>query len=453
MTASNDTTSQNLTTTLVTAALTASSNGRIYGWVNQPNSRGTMDILWACLFTIFICTYVMLCLNVPATSEGMWRFIGRKLFWMGIALIGPEFVLTVASGQWNAARESVILFHESGYKQWTIRHGFFADMGGFLLVPSDGTPPFPIASKHLHWLVTHNYLEFPEVTKEEMEDKSKQDKFAKFITLFQAGYLVLQCIGRAAQRLAVTTLELFSLAIVVCSFLTAWCWLHKPLDVGTPIKLPLRTSIEEILQAASGEGAVVDDWQQTPLDFIEDFRPSWNLNVQAFMHLKIPTTRPISRIGNDSFPDLNGYQGYLCVATLGYAAIHLAGWNLTFPSKIELILWRVSSMFLFGTTAVFWIFEKAAAWHRNGRWQRMFFRVFKPKRAGVAMMDKAVAEREGKRLRKDLPLPFEFWSILPLAILYGVARLYLIVEVFLGLRELELSAYLNVDWSEYLPHV
>jgi hypothetical protein len=49
---------------------------------------------------------------------------------MGIAISGPEFVLTYASGQWGTARESVKAFRASGYPQWTMRHGFFADMGG-----------------------------------------------------------------------------------------------------------------------------------------------------------------------------------------------------------------------------------------------------------------------------------------------------------------------------------
>lgn len=50
---------------------------------------------------------------------------------------------------------------------------------------------------------------------------------------------------------------------------------------------------------------------------------------------------------------------------------------------------------------------------------------------------------------KDLPLPWEFWTILPLAVLYGVARVYLFVEAFLGLRIVEATALLNVDWASY----
>jgi len=70
-------------------------------------------------------------------------------------------------------------------------------------------------------------------------------------------YLVFDCLGRAAQGLAITTLELSALAIVACSVLTSLCWMHKPLDVRTPIRLRIKYSIEEILEKAGESGKTV----------------------------------------------------------------------------------------------------------------------------------------------------------------------------------------------------
>lgn len=39
----------------------------------------------------------------------------RKLFWMVVAIAGPEFVLTFASAQWGTARDSVMAFRASNY--------------------------------------------------------------------------------------------------------------------------------------------------------------------------------------------------------------------------------------------------------------------------------------------------------------------------------------------------
>lgn len=430
----------------------ATVDGRIYGWVEQANTRGTMGILWTNLFTIFVSTYVILCLNVPSRDESSWKILCRHLFWMGLAIAGPEFVLTYASGQWGTASDSVRDFHSLGHRDWTLRHGFFADMGGFLLVPPKDTPsctPFPITAKHLHWLVKNDYLPYPETTTLEIRDKSKQDTLAKIITCFQIGYLILQCVGRAAQGLEITTLELFSLAIVACSIMTSFCWLRKPVNVLTPVKLHMRQTVEEIWKDHNESG----QWKQTPLDFIDDLGPSWALNVQPFMKMEVsPFERPIPRFGNDRLPNLNGRQEIiLCFTTLAYAAIHLAGWRFSFPTRTEKILWRVSSMFLFGNTVAFWVCETSAAWYRVGRWQRTYYRLFAPKK---------LQEYETERLRrledhvpKVLPLPWEFWSIFPLAITYAAARGYLIVEAFVGLRSLEASAYLEVNWSSFFPHV
>lgn len=375
----------------------------------------------------------------------------RKLFWMVVALAGPEFVLTFASAQWGTARDSVKAFKASNYPQWTMRHGFFADMGGFLLLTPD-FEPFPVTSRHIHYLVTHDYLEFPEVSKQEMTDKSKQDTVAKGVTFFQVSYLVLQCIARADQDLPITTMELSALGIVVCSIMTACCWWQKPADVQTPIKIRLKDTItiSKIQEHAGGRALV--EWKQTPLDFIDDLLPSWALNVQVFMKMPtVPPERPLRRFGNDRFPNLKGWQeAILCVGTLLYASIHLFGWNYNFPSPTELLLWRLSSMFLFVNTVAFWLFETASAWWRVGRWQRLICKILWP--AKLKDVQEGLLRTQLSHEPKQLPLPFEFWSIFPLAWTYAAARLYLIVESFVGLRAVEPTVYYDVNWSEYFPH-
>ncbi|KAM0276576.1 hypothetical protein ACHAQH_006629, partial [Verticillium albo-atrum] len=217
---------------------------------------------------------------------------------MILAILGPEIVLTYAAGQWSRAQHSVQAFHTAGYEAWTVRLAFFADMGGFVLGAS-GVEPFPLNAKQLHWLVANRHIEYPRITTAEIWDKSKQDGIAKVITSVQVAYLIVECIGRAAQGLAITALELNTLAIVACTLMTAFAWLHKPADVRTPFVISTPKHIKEIV----GERR----WRNTPLDFVDENGPGWSMNVQPFMNMPvIPAKRPIQRIPNDRFP-MNPY--------------------------------------------------------------------------------------------------------------------------------------------------
>ena len=327
-------------------------------------------------------------------------------------------------------------------------NGLLCRYGRFLLEAKD-SQPFPLNAKQLHWLVSRGYVDYPNVRGEEVWDKSKQDRLTKTITSFQIGYLILQCIGRASQKLAITALELNALAIVVCSLMTAFAWLHKPSDVRTPIRITSQFSIDEIIGSKA--------WETTPLDFIDENGPGWAINVQPFMKMPvIPPERPIQRIPNDRFPmNPYGVQEYcVCFATLLFTGLHVLGWNFSFPSPLELLLWRISSLILFVVTALFWVLETVASWKRLGRWTWLYLRITNPKR--LPDFEKERAEnfnRTEARKATSLPLPWEFWTIMPIAVLYGIARLYLIVEAFFELRSLDGSAFVNVEWTNFLPHI
>jgi len=101
------------------------------------------------------------------------------MFW---AIGGPELVLAIAIGQFASARRSVNRFHNLGIQNWTLRHGFFAHMGGMLLQTKD-CPPFLVNSRQLACLVEKKYLESPQITEDEIWDKSKADTMSKVLTL------------------------------------------------------------------------------------------------------------------------------------------------------------------------------------------------------------------------------------------------------------------------------
>jgi hypothetical protein len=91
---------------------------------------------------------------------------------------------TVPSYAWSEIILTVVLhqvFHAGGYSSWTMKHAFFADMGGFLL-KTPGWKPFPLDAQQLYYMVSRGYLKYPEIEKATIDDKDKADGVARYAT-------------------------------------------------------------------------------------------------------------------------------------------------------------------------------------------------------------------------------------------------------------------------------
>jgi len=80
------------------------------------------------------------------------------------------------------------------------------------------------------------------ITEQEIEDKSKSDSLSKFIAIIQTSKFIIQCIVRWRQKLALTELELITLALASLNAITYTFWWAKPYDVKVPVKVYLRSN-------------------------------------------------------------------------------------------------------------------------------------------------------------------------------------------------------------------
>src|SRR5271168_2665592 len=55
-----------------TCTLPPSSNSSLsltQGWTPSASGRGTIDIIWSCALTMFLCSWSVLCLQVPSEKD------------------------------------------------------------------------------------------------------------------------------------------------------------------------------------------------------------------------------------------------------------------------------------------------------------------------------------------------------------------------------------------------
>ena len=155
---------------------------------------------------------------------------------MGYVLLAPEFVILLAARQHYAARKFTKK-HQAN-TGWTRAHAFFLIMGGFTL-HEGGKAVRVLEAKDLEELSEGENIEWPTITEEEIADRSKGDYLSKTIVLAQTTWFIIQCIARGAYGLAVTELEVATLAFATLTGVIYYFWWDKPLDVRCSVPVHL----------------------------------------------------------------------------------------------------------------------------------------------------------------------------------------------------------------------
>lgn len=139
-----------------------------------------------------------------------------------------------------------IKHRQKEHSTWNMEQAFFALIGGYAIESPLPNPPPPksktsnqpspyltLTVPGILFLAFHGLL--PNTAPTAIADKSKADYVAKTLVCIQAAWFMLQCIGRTAQKLPLTLLEIHVLAHVLCAFAMYFLWVDKPYDVGSPI--------------------------------------------------------------------------------------------------------------------------------------------------------------------------------------------------------------------------
>ena len=365
----------------------------------------------------------MLHLNVPASDDGFWTLFFRRLRWLLMGALAPETLLLSAGGQWASAKRSLADMTALGHSHWTMAHGFYADSGGFMLHSHDHHP-FPVSAKQIHYLIKSNHIPIPSLTEKEIFDKSKADLFTKILACLQTAWFITTCLARTIQHLSLTPLELATASILLCTSTTYFFWLRKPLNVLTPTLLPTPHSLTHILLAAGKQAE--NPYRHTPLDFAEPAIYTFD-QWPRLASLCGPHRKPLARLPNDRNPELFSlrqriWYGFVvvCFSTSSFLA-----WHFPFPTQAERMVWRVACVVSEAALGVHGLVEAVAHWKMD-----------------------AFLYVEGYKLR--WPMSAFFFG--PAGV-YFAARLVLVGVAVGSLRSLPLDSFVEVEWSQFIPHI
>lgn len=84
---------------------TFAENSTTVGWKFNDNTRSTWDLIWQCFSTILLCTWTVLCLDVPPRNQSDTSQLVFKIRMWLVALACPELIAIKAVREFFLARD------------------------------------------------------------------------------------------------------------------------------------------------------------------------------------------------------------------------------------------------------------------------------------------------------------------------------------------------------------
>ena len=284
----------------------------------------------------------------------------------------------------------------------------------------------------------------PDIPEESITDRAESNSLSKALLFVQIGWFCTNCASRVIQRLPLSLLEVSTAAHSLSTLLTYLIWWSKPLSIaeGTIMSGKETQEVHALLMCSEGEYHEALRMAET-MAAGESLMAANNeegrlvLAANALRHLlpnpERPPTRPFRNhfelwipgsFPPQLFPDRFYEWIVIAISPILYGLVHFLAWSGHFPTSLERLLWRVSSVVV--TCSGFVAFS-------SGFTTKYIF--------------KLVDNRWKMFL---LPIPLMLLCMVPLS--YMLSSGFLIVESLRQLFYLDPAAYELVSWSNYWPH-
>ncbi|KAF2232011.1 hypothetical protein EV356DRAFT_525605 [Viridothelium virens] len=363
----------------------SSSLSNVIGWVPESPGRGTLTLIISCLFTIFLCTWVVI---HPRITKNPLRRLLHKAALFVKAVLAPELIAVEGLQEWNQGRKMVENCKNRTEGDLKLVQAFYIGMLALRYRTERGDRV--IWPNQYEWLLNQGLVSWNDherwgLSKENIRDKSNADSTVKLFAAVQVSWFVAQSIMRAAHDLPLSQLESMTLSYVPLFAVTYFFWWTKPKDILTPSLIDLPNMSEE-KKTAFEALAISNTFDDEHLDEQDSIWTIWKLTPRVFekeakdraMREFIPRKSDLdwqkeahgSDHNNPELPeetvlaywDPDCYHSKIwpvtCLFGASFGALHLISWNTEFPTFAEQWLWRAAAITSTVSLLIFMQYEK-----------------------------------------------------------------------------------------------
>ncbi|PMD24376.1 hypothetical protein NA56DRAFT_643584 [Hyaloscypha hepaticicola] len=376
------------------------------GWVYESSGRGTLTLVNTCLFTIFLCNWVVI---HPRVYKRRLFTALYKISLFIKAVLAPELIAVEGLQEWTQCRKMKRECARIVGDEFKLIHAFYISMLALRYRTPRGDRV--IWPNQYTWLLQQRLIDWKDheswgLDERVIRDKSNADSAVKLVAFCQVLWFVAQSIMRTAHGLPLSQLESMTLSYIPLFAATYFFWWIKPKDIKTPsiVELPNMLPEQRIVFESMVISNKFDDegleqqvslwnvWYLTPRVFekeAEDRAAKISKVIPANQNRVVtrreerseqkidheidveeatsqdPATPKILTAAKETVlshwdPELYHSKLWpvICLFGVSFGALHLISWNTMFPTIVELWLWRIAALVSIFSMLVFMHFEK-----------------------------------------------------------------------------------------------
>ncbi|KAF5634126.1 hypothetical protein F25303_8900 [Fusarium sp. NRRL 25303] len=441
-------------------------------WIDSPNIRGTLDILQSCILTLIACIYTALHLGVPVKTAWHYIFL-YKLKWVAITLFAPDIALYMAADQlqqaWNLRSKLRSLQKttpsNADHIDIDMAYTFFIIMGGvrvnvddILSIPDLHNKAFRLfeSMERPYSCIARKIQNLPLSLLEVHTMVHVVCAIFLYLCWFRKPLNVLdpEIIKPGPFEGEIALLVQRQFYPNMSTRLALFPPQQHPDQPPPPRRgslmqpdwvtpKPFRINIDDVSRVEEMQ-LLEETPKSSSRNWIDDAGP---LAGQDLFLARLPEFKPVLDPAYRTMPFSEGkrnldinfsvftesegvfgllgfFQQFPWLAGLAlllsgiYGGVHLSAWNWAFPSSIELLMWKISCLYIAGALALYFVMAVLATAVRTD---------------GTTWLVTYIA----------------FWVAL---FVYMAARFYVVFESFFSLRRSPAGVYISPAWVEMFPH-